>query len=125
MTFIDTCVIIDFFEGDEKVVLKLNELSQKEKLKTTAITEYELLKYKNDLKRQLAEDFLATLTVCPFDKASAAEAAVLFRKLSNVGRMVNESDLLIAGTAIANNDVLLTRDRNLAGIGDSRIKLFL
>jgi tRNA(fMet)-specific endonuclease VapC len=124
MTFIDTCVIIDFFEGDAKVIRKLTELSQKEKLKTTTITEYELLKYKNDLKRQLAEDFLATMTVCTFDKASAAEAAALFRKLSQTGRRVNESDLLIAGTAIANNDVLLTQDKNLAGIGDARIRLF-
>ena len=82
-------------------------------IKTTAITEYELLKHGKELKREIAEKFLSAIAVCPFDRASAKQAALLFEKLSKNGTMINENDLLIAGIALANNDILLTRDKNL------------
>ena len=37
--------------------------------------------------------------------------------------MINENDLLIAGISLAHDEVLLTRDRKLAGVGKSNIKL--
>ena len=53
MTIIDTSVIIDFLAGDEKVISLVKELAEKEEVKTTTITECELLKHKAELKRQL------------------------------------------------------------------------
>ena len=58
---IDTSVIIDFIAGDERLVSLVQEIANKEEIKTTSITEYELLKHKTKLKRQLAEDFLSEL----------------------------------------------------------------
>ena len=123
MTFIDTSVIIDFLAGDEKIVSIIKELTEKEEIKTTTITEYELLKHKAELKRQVAEKFLAAVTVCPFDRPSARKAAYLFEKLSKAGKMINENDLLIAGITLSNDDVLLTRDQKFASIDDSNIKI--
>lgn len=123
MTFIDTSVIIDFLAGDEKIVNLIKELAEKEVIKTTTITEYELLKHKAELKRQVAEKFLSAMQVCPFDRASARKAATLFEKLTKAGKMINENDLLIAGITLSNDEVLLTRDQKFASIGDSNIKI--
>ena len=122
MTLIDTSVIIDFIAGNEKIVSLIRELADTEEIKTTSITEYELLKHKSNLKRQLAEEFLSEITVYPFDGAAAKEAAMLFKELEDAGKMINENDLLIAGIALAQDEVLLTRDQKLAKIGKDTIK---
>jgi predicted nucleic acid-binding protein len=123
MTFIDTSVIIDFLAGDEKIVSLIKELAENEEIKTTTITEYELLKHKTELKRQVAEKFLSAIMVCPFDRASARKAALLFEKVSKTRKMINENDLLIAGISLASDELLLTRDQKFACIDDANIKI--
>ena len=123
MTFIDTSVIIDFLAGDEKIISLVKELAEKEEIKTTTITEYELLKHKTELKRQVAEKFLSAITVCSFDRASARKAALLFEKLSKAGKMINENDLLIAGISLANDEILLTRDQKFNNLSEVSIKI--
>lgn len=123
MTFLDTSVIIDFLRGDEKAVALVRELSEKKDIKTTTITEYELLKHKTELKKQAAEKFLAAATVYSFDRASAKKAALLFNQLRDSGKMINESDLLIAGISLANDEVLLTRDQKFGTIAGANIKI--
>jgi tRNA(fMet)-specific endonuclease VapC len=123
MTIIDTNVIIDFLMGDKKIVALMGELAKAEKLKTTSITQYELLKHKLKLKRQLAEDFLAELTIYPFDQDAAKQAAKLHQELQDAGKMINENDLLIAGIALANDEVLLTQDQNFSNIKSNNIKI--
>ena len=63
MTLVDTSVIIDFIAGDREIVSLIKELVKTEEIKTTSIAEYELLKHKSRLKRQLAEDFLSEVTI--------------------------------------------------------------
>jgi tRNA(fMet)-specific endonuclease VapC len=123
MTFIDTSVIIAFLAGDEKVVELVKEFANKGSIKTTTITEYELLKHKNALKKQLAEEFLSEIAVYPFDSASARKAAGIYEKLKETGKMINENDLLIAGISLANDELLLTRDKNFSIINHEKITL--
>ena len=93
-----------------------------EDVKNTTITEYELLRHKTKIKKQAAEKFLSGVIVCSFDRDAAKKAAVLFQELQEAGRMVNENDLLIAGIALAHDEVLLTRDQKLASIGKDKIR---
>jgi tRNA(fMet)-specific endonuclease VapC len=122
VTFLDTSVIIDFLAGDQRIVDIVKEILNKEEVKTTTITEYELLRHKTKIKKQAAERFLSGVTVCSFDREAAKKAAILFEELQDSGRMVNENDLLIAGIALAHDEVLLTRDQKLAKIGKDIIK---
>jgi len=122
MTFLDTSIIIDFLAGDQRIIATLKEILNKEEVKTTTITEYELLRHKTKIKKQAAERFLSGVIVCSFDRDAAKKAAVLFQELQDTGRMVNENDLLIAGIALAHDEVLLTRDQKLASIGIDKIK---
>ena len=123
MTLLDTSVIIDFLTGDQKIVASIRELSMKEDIKTTTITEYELLRHKIKIRKQAAERFLSAAVVYSFDRVSAKEAALLFEELQDAGRLINENDLLIAGIALAHDEALLTRDRKLASIGKSNIRI--
>ena len=122
MTFLDTSVIIDFLAGDQKIVAIVKEIFNKEDVKTTTITEYELLRHKTKIKKRAAERFLSGVVVCSFDREAAKNAAILFEDLQDSGRMVNENDLLIAGIALAHDEVLLTRDQKLARIGKDKIR---
>ena len=123
MTFLDTSIIIDFLAGDQKIVALVGEISKKEDVKTTTITEYELLRHKNKIRKQAAERFLSGAIVCSFDRASARKAACLFEKLSKIGKMINENDLLIAGISLANGEVLLTRDQKFGSLDEANIKI--
>ena len=122
MTFLDTSVIIDFLAGDQRIIATVKEILNKEDVKTTTITEYELLRHKATIKKQAAERFLSAVIVCSFDREAAKKAAMLFEELQDSGRMVNENDLLIAGIALAHDEVLLTRDQKLARIGKDKIR---
>jgi tRNA(fMet)-specific endonuclease VapC len=123
MTFLDTSVVIDFLAGDEKVISTIKGLTKRDSLKTTTITEYELLKHGDVLKREVAEKFLSAVTVCPFERAAAKQAALLYERLRAKGTMVNENDLLIAGVVLACGDVLLTRDKGFAYLAEANIKI--
>lgn len=123
MTFIDTSVIIDFLAGDEKIISIIQTLAKKETIKTTSINEYELLKHKSELKRDIAEKFLLALTIYPFDRVSAKRSAKLFEELSKDGVMINENDLLIAGITLSNDDVFLTRDKKFSYLKESKIQI--
>lgn len=123
MTFIDTSVIIDFLAGDDKIISIIQALAKKQTVKTTTINEYELLKHKSELKKDIAEKFLSALTIYPFDRASAKQSALLFKKLSRDATMINENDLLIAGIALTNGDVLLTRDKKFSYLKENKIQI--
>jgi tRNA(fMet)-specific endonuclease VapC len=122
VTFLDTSVIIDFLAGNQRIVAIVKQILDKEDIKTTTITEYELLRHRTKIKKQAAERFLSGVIVCSFDREAAKKAAMLFEELQDSGRMVNENDLLIAGIALAHDEVLLTRDQKLAGIGKDKIR---
>ena len=123
MTLLDTSVIIDFLAGDQKIVALIQEIIRREDVKTTTITEYELLRHKTKIRKQAAERFLSGVTVYSFDRAAAQRAALLFEELRDSGRMINENDLLIAGISLANDELLLTRDKKFGNLDNVNIKI--
>jgi len=122
VTSLDTSVIIDFLTGDQKTVALVKQILDKEDIKTTTITEYELLRHRTKIKRQAATRFLSGVIVCSFDRDAAKQAARLFEELQDAGKMINENDLLIAGISLSHDELLLTRDQKLASIGKDKIR---
>jgi predicted nucleic acid-binding protein len=122
VTFLDTSIIIDFLAGDQKTIDLVRQILDKEDVKTTTITEYELLRHKAKIKKQAGERFLSGVIVCSFDRDAAKRAALLFQELQDAGRMINENDLLIAGISLAHDEVLLTKDKKLVSIGNDKIR---
>ena len=66
---------------------------------------------------------MSGVTVYPFDRASAKKAASLYGKLKEAGKMINESDLLIAGISLSNDEILLTRDQKFSNLSEATIRI--
>jgi len=59
----------------------MRKTSNKDDIKTTTITENELLRHKNKIKKRAAERFLSGAAVYSFDRDAAKEAALLLKSL--------------------------------------------
>ncbi len=121
MACLDTSVVISILKGDDSVRKIVEAYRGREDITTTIITEYELLKHESMIKREIAQELINSMLIYNFDSISAVEAARLFRELTRTGKPINENDILIAGIAIANNELLITRDGNFKNIKDIRI----
>lgn len=121
MVCLDTNVIIDFLNGKKEIIEVVNSYALKEIISVTTITEYELLKHKDKIKREIAGGVISSMQIYSFDRKSAAEAARIFEKLNSIGKMINQNDILIAGIALANNELLITRDEKFNYINSEKI----
>ena len=124
MVCLDTSILIDYLKGERGVVALVASYSKEETLSTTVISEYELLRHPDKLKRDLAQEFLATMKIYYFDREAAAESSRIYRNLKAEGNEVNENDILIAGISLSNKELLITRDGDFKHIGEtSRIRV--
>jgi tRNA(fMet)-specific endonuclease VapC len=123
MVCLDTSFIVDFLDGDPKIVRLMKGYLEGGIITTTVISEYELLKHVDKLKRETASSVISSLMILNFDSAAAKEAAEIFAALKKAGLMINELDVLIAGIAKANREVLITRDSGFDRIKSGNIKI--
>lgn len=122
---LDTSVIIDYLKGEGPAVNIVESYLKNERLATTTITKYELLKHTDVLKREIAEEMLSSMILYQFDSEAAVEAAKIYRELSAKGEMVNESDILILGIVKHNKEKLITRDTGFERLkGSNSILIF-
>jgi len=112
MYVLDTNILIYFFKGLGGVPQKLLSVSPRE-IGVPAVVVYELeygiTKSSSPKKRQqqLAE-LCALIKVLPFGRAETKLTADLRVTLEKKGTPIGPYDLLIAGTAVSNNAVLVT-----------------
>ena len=52
---------------------------------------------------------------------AAKQAAEIFNRLKEKGKLINENDMLIAAIAMANKETLITGDKDFGEIGDDGI----
>lgn len=117
MVVLDTNVIIDFLQGKEKVVAAVNKYIPSE-LATTFVNKYEMLKYEN---RERFEKAFENLPLYHSSDVSIKAAASAYRQLKEKGTMISDSDLLIFGVCVANNETLLTQDKGFTSLNNERI----
>ncbi len=119
MVCLDTSILIDYLKGEKGVVSLINSYANEEKLSTTVISEYELLKHSDTIKREMAEEFLSAMKIYPLDRHAVEEASKIYRNLKAQGKMANENDILIAGISLSNGQLLLTRDGGFKAMADN------
>jgi len=113
---VDTNILSLFFRGHPQVVAGFGlYLEEYDTINISIITYYEIvsgLKHR-DAHNQLAMflEFSAQNTILPFTQAVADVAADLYADLRKNGQPIDDIDLLIAGTAIANGLILITDNR--------------
>ena len=113
MILADTDVLIDYLSGAQPIRSQMEDFIEREQIKTTAISCFELLSGAREGKRgDAARRLLNCLEVLPLDRASAACAAVVRRKLDQTGQSIGMADSLIAGIALEHGLALFTRNRS-------------
>ena len=114
MFVLDTNTLIDFFRGNGRVSERLLATSPAE-IALPAVVVYELdsgiARSSDPLKRRTQLDrLLQVVAVLPFGVEEAKAAASLRARLELEGTPIGPMDTMIAGTALANRGVLVTRN---------------
>lgn len=124
MVCLDTNIVIDYLHGDKKTVETVAKMALShggKSLAITSITMYELFKSKKPKAEEALQGFVDDINLYNLDKDSALASARIFASLSEKGRMINENDILIAGIALANDDILITKDKHFESIENAKI----
>lgn len=110
LVVVDTDVVIDFLRGRGSGAVVVAQLISERRLRTTAITAFELrlgtdfLKRRDDIMRLLRSRTLA------FDTQAAMHAGAVHSALKRSGQPIGYRDTLIAGTCIRFRLPLATRN---------------
>ena len=114
-SLIDTDILSMFFRGQAQVVDSFRAyLSQYNTINLSMLTYYEIvsgLKYRDAHKQiELFLEFAAQNTLLPLTPRAVDIAAEKYAELRKAGVPIDDIDLLIAGTAIANGLALVTHN---------------
>lgn len=112
MIVADTDVLIDALRGHEPGRRRLEIELGTGRLATTAVTAFELLSgCRTARESERVETLLAALRILALDEAASRSAADVRRGLERVGTPLALADCLVAGTCLAHDAILLTRNR--------------
>jgi len=114
MYVLDTNTLIYFFKGMGNVKHNLLQVPPQD-LAIPSVVVYELecgLAKSNAPQKRRAQisELCALVNILPFDETEAKCAATVRATLERQGTPIGPQDILIAGTALANQGVLVTRN---------------
>ncbi len=111
---LDTDIVIEVLKGNEKVLKRMNDLPFETSICITGLTVYELYKgvfFIGDPRReQEVEEFIEQAEVFQLDADIEKKAGEIYADLRKNGELINDADILIAATALANDSVLVTNN---------------
>lgn len=112
MIVADTDVLIDFLGGRKPAADRVALELDRGPLATTAVNRFEMLAGVRSVRQdRLIRELLAALFTLPLDDKAADAAARVRRTLEATGTAIGMGDSLIAGIVLANDGILLTRNR--------------
>lgn len=114
MYILDTNTLIYFFKGAGNVSRNLLGESPRD-MGIPAVVLFELeygIRKSTSPRRRLAQlgEMVSLVTILPFDRDCARQAAIIRADLERKGRPIGPFDVLIAGTAMANKGTLVTHN---------------
>jgi len=121
MVVFDTSLLIDASRKKKYVFDLIDSYLGKERIATTIITQYELLRGASKQNLTFVLELLNRFVVLDFGEDAVDEAVKAYKSLSEKGKMITELDFLIAGIAAANNETLLTKDKDFLNLESNKI----
>jgi predicted nucleic acid-binding protein len=121
MVVFDSTVIIDALRQKKPVLDLIDSYSRDEKIAITTITKYEILRGAKEKNLNLITEMLAKFLVHDLDDSAIAEAIKIYKKLKEKGRLINELDVLIVGIVAANDETLITKDKDFLNFKNQKI----
>ncbi len=112
MVVFDTSILIDAMSGVGRAVAAIESYKGKEDAWITVVTKYELLRSRRGIDAQTAELLVESMNVYYLKDAEMRKSVEIYNALRANGTPINELDVLIAGIALANNQTLVTSDRD-------------
>ena len=113
MILLDTNTLIQYFKGLEPVVRRFRMTSPRE-LRIPSIVAYEVeygaWNTGSTARRKATQSVLEHIPQVPFDGAAASEAARIRIELERRGLVIGPLDLMIAGSAVCRNAILVTNN---------------
>jgi tRNA(fMet)-specific endonuclease VapC len=113
---LDTSIIVALLKNEEEAKMKISSLETSgERISTTAITAYELLKgaqisSRSEENTAKVRELISTLNVLGLSMRACEEASTIYKELRNKGSMIGEFDILIAAIARTFEEKLVSRD---------------
>ncbi|HTW47039.1 MAG TPA: type II toxin-antitoxin system VapC family toxin [Acidobacteriaceae bacterium] len=112
MILADSDVLIDYLSGVQPVQDQVARYIGSDRLRTTAISCFEILSGASEDRRgDPARRLVESVNVLPLDRAAAERAAAFRRDLDRSGQSIGMADSLIAGIALAHDLPLFTRNQ--------------
>lgn len=112
MIIADTDVLIDFLNGKEPSAGRVSGELEKGELRTTVISQFELLSGAvSEKQKKAVSQLLEAVPALPLDAPAADRAAQACHELEKHGLGIGMGDSLIAGIVLQNKGTLLTRNQ--------------
>jgi len=108
---LDASFLIDLMANDRAAVAKLDELDRKQlTVPTLVYTEVGVGLDAGSPQEAQFESVIADMTLAPYDGEAARRAVDVQQQLSRQGAQIGAVDAMIAGTALARDEPVLTRN---------------
>lgn len=110
---LDTCTVSDFVKGEAGTLAKV-KTHKPSQFVISSVTRLEIQYglFKNPEKAakidRILNDFLCLIATLPFDETDASFAARVRHQLYSAGTPIGSYDILIAGTALRHNLILVS-----------------
>lgn len=116
MYCLDTDILIDFLRNDKNAILKMQEIKGKGNIFITPINLCELFKgaylsSKVVKELDIINDLVESLEILEFREDVCQEFGIEYKHLKEIGKMIQEFDIIIACFAKVNNLILVTRNK--------------
>jgi predicted nucleic acid-binding protein len=121
MVIFDSSIVIDALRKKKTAMDLIKSYAEKERIAITVISKYEILRGTTGKDVSLVSELLSQFVIYDFQDCAVNEMVKIYRKLAEKGKMVNELDLIIAGIAEANNETLVTKDKDFLNFESTKI----
>jgi predicted nucleic acid-binding protein len=121
MVIFDTSLIMDASRRKKAALDLIDSYGEKERIATTIVTKYEMLRGVRKQDEEFLLELLRKFVIFDFKEDAMNEAVKAYQKLSAKGRMINDLDVIIAGIAAANDETLITKDKDFSNLESDKI----
>jgi len=121
MVIFDTSLMVDASRKRKYALDLIATYSEKERLATTIITKYEMLRGAPEQYIERVSNLLNRFVILDFGNGALDATVKVYKNLRGKGKLINELDVMIAGIAAANNETLITRDKDFLNFESNKI----
>ena len=122
MAVLDTSIIVSLLKDDEEAKRLISSLEESgERISTTTVTVYELLKGAQISSRSednltKVRELISTVNVLGLSIGACERAAKTYKELRQKGQMIGEFDIMIAAITMTFEERLISRDGHFKSV---------